>query len=107
MKMKVKLKLIVIIILFFTSCATKSTLIDQLPLGMKRYDVIRKLGDPYNKYRSKGKEHLIYQTYKKPKDGSKGYIIFSHILIFEEGMLFKKTFERTFSDKEIREFKKL
>ncbi len=106
MKMKVKLKLMAVITVFLNSCATKSTLISELPLGTKRRDVIQKLGDPYNKYRSKGKEHLVYQTYKKPKDGSKGYLTYSHILIFEEGALMKKTFERDFSDKEIQEFNK-
>lgn len=102
--MKKIITLTSVYVLLISGCASRATVINNLGLGIRKSQVVQKLGDPQRKYRRNGKDHWIYETYIKPKDGSKNYLTYFHILSFEFGELVEKSFKRSFTEQELKQF---
>ena len=88
------------------SCSSFHQKVRNTDIGMTKKQVLRKLSEPQEKYRTKGLDHWVYESSKKAKNKSQGRLIYKNILIFNEGVLIDSKFERSFTKKELSEFYK-
>jgi hypothetical protein len=75
----------------------------KVKMGMFKRQALSKFGEPLEKYRTDGKDHWVYETQKKAKHKGEP-IVYSHILIFKEGVMVDNTFRRTFTSEELESF---
>jgi len=95
---------ITIITLSFSGCSSFHSKLRKTQIGMFKKQALRKFGEPVEKYRSKGRDHWVYETQKKAKKSSGEPLVYKHILIFEEGVLINNELKRSFNKKELSEF---
>ncbi len=94
-----------LIITALTGCASFHTKVSKARIGLTKKQTLKRFSEPQEKYRTKGLDHWVYETSKRAKDKSQGKIAYRHILIFNEGVLMGTKLERSFTNKELLEFK--
>jgi hypothetical protein len=94
----------IVLVLSFTGCTSFHTKLQNAQIGMTKREALRRFNEPLEKYRTKGRDHWVYETSKWAEDRSQGKIAYRHTLIFEEGVLIHVTFKREFTKKELVEF---
>lgn len=92
------------LIIFIISCTSFHQKLDQTPVGLNKRQVLSQFGDPIEKYRKQGKDYWVFEALKKAKN--KEWLVYKHIFIFENGVLVDKTYTRSFTTEELKEFKK-
>jgi len=104
--MKFSIKFAVIIFIFSCLCGCSSThsKLKNIRLGTFKRQALSKFGEPTEKYRTKGRDHWVYETQKKAKNSDQ-VIVYKHTIIFEEGVLMDKKIQRSFTSKELEDFK--
>lgn len=90
-------------LIFSVSCASHHKKLLEAPLGLTKNQALNRFGEPSEKYRKEGLDHWIYKSLRKAKS-SKGKILYTHTLVFEEGTLQKSFFTRSFTRKELQMF---
>ena len=97
--------IIIAIFISISGCASKHKKLINLSIGLNKRQILTCFANPINTYRSKGMDHWVYESVKRAKNSSEK-LLYIHTLSFENGVLVKKSFKRTFTSKEIKEFKK-
>jgi len=105
MKFSIKFAVIIFIFSCLCGCSSTHTKLRNVRLGTFKRQALSKFGEPTEKYRTKGRDHWVYETQKKSKKGNQ-LIIYKHTIVFEEGVLVDKNFTRSFTSKELEDFQK-
>jgi len=94
-----------IIIVFFmlSACTSVHKKLLDAPLGQTKRQVLHQFSNPIKKYREKGQDVWFFESVARSKMGSEK-ILYTHIFTFEDNLMIKKTFKRSFTKKEISEF---
>ena len=95
---------IITITLCLCGCSSLHSKLRKTQIGMFKKQALRKFGEPVEKYRTKGRDHWVYETQKRAKKSSGEPLIYKHILVFEEGVLINNELKRSFNKKELSEF---
>lgn len=104
--MKFSIKFAAIILtLILCSCSSLHSKLKDVRLGMFKRQALSKFGEPVEKYRTDGKDHWVYETQKKSKQGGEP-MVYQHILVFDEGVVVDKKMKRTFTSEELGKFYK-
>ena len=103
MKFSLKSAAILFTLSSLIGCSSLHSKLGKVKLGTFKRQALSKFGEPIEKYRSKGKDHWVYETQKRSKKRGEP-IIYKHILVFEEGQMINKKIRRTFTSKELEEF---
>ena len=91
---------------FLFGCASKHKRLLSVPVGLNKRQVLRQFSDPIETYRSsKGFDNWVYESTTRAKN-TREKLLYTHTLRFENGLLIKKDHKRTFTTKEMKEFKK-
>lgn len=98
-------KLIIVfpLIIFIISCTSVHKKLNEAPIGLNKRQVLSQFGNPVEKYRKQSKDYWVFESLKKAKN--KEWLVYKHIFIFENGTLIEKSFTRSFTTEEIKEFK--
>lgn len=92
------------LIIFILSCTSFHKKLNRAPVGLNKRQILDQFGDPIEKYRKDGKDYWVFESQKKAKN--KEWLLYKHVFIFENGILIEKTFTRSFTTDEVKEFKK-
>ena len=105
MKFSIKFAAIIFIFSCLSGCSSTHSKLRNIRLGTFKRQALSRFGEPTEKYRTKGRDHWVYETHKKAKNSSQ-VIVYKHTVIFEEGVLVDKKIQRSFTSKELEDFKK-
>jgi|GEM_PF-2538432 len=94
---------VIMLIFFLCSCSSLHSKLRSARLGLFKRQALSKFGEPVEKYRTDGKDHWVYETQKRSKHRNEP-IVYSHILVFKEGIMIDSKFKRTFTSKELEGF---
>ena len=100
-----RLTIIIAILVLFSGCVSKHKKLLNTPVGLSKRQVLRRFSDPIDTYRSEGFDNWVYESVTHAKNASEK-LLYTHTLSFENGVLMKKDFVRTFTTDEMKEFKK-
>jgi hypothetical protein len=94
-----------IIIVFFmlSGCTSLHKKLLNAPLGQTKRQVLHQFSNPIKKFRKSGQDVWFFESVTPSKLGSEK-ILYTHIFTFEDNLMIKKTFKRSFTQKEISEF---
>ncbi len=94
-----------IITVFFmlSGCTSMHKKLLDAPLGQTKRQVLYQFSNPVKKYHGKGQDVWFFESVTSSKVGAEK-ILYTHIFTFEDNLMIKKTFKRSFTKKEISEF---
>ena len=100
-----RLTIIIAILVLISGCASKHKKLLNAPVGLHKRQVLQRFSDPIDTYRSEGYDNWVYESVTRAKNSSEK-LLYTHTLSFENGILMKKDFVRTFTTEEMNEFKR-
>lgn len=94
-----------IIIVFFmlNACTSAHKKLLNAPIGLTKRQVLQKFANPVQTFRKKGMDVWVFESLSPSKKGREK-ILFNHIFTFEDGVMIKNSFRRSFTQKELLDF---